>query len=116
MVGPNGYDGLEGVHESRELSVFHSGRAAILIGQGARACVQKKWCRRVGADGAGVDAAAVEVVAMGSLVSVYRDATEDVLESLDCLRSLLLQIPESSVVVVGTLVSMQPPWTRPPGG
>ena len=106
MVGPNGYGSLEGVHESREWSVFHSGRAAILVGQGVRACVQKKWCRRVGADGAGVDAVAVEVVGMGLrhpvlLVSVYRDATEDVLESLDYLRSLLLQMPSASVVVGG---------------
>ncbi len=106
MVGPKGYERLGWREDSRDWTLFHSGRAAILVGQGLRATPQEKWYRQVGVNGAALDAVAVEVVGMGLkhpvlMVSVYRDQSQNILEGVNFLRTLLLEFPGVSTVVGG---------------
>ena len=106
LVGTDCREGDGIMRSSKEWTVFPSGRAAVLVGQGLRACANAKWTRRVGVDGAQLDAAAVEIAGMtlpGPIlfVSIYRDQLRDTMDLVDYLRDLLFQFPNGNVVVGG---------------
>lgn len=105
-VGFNPNGTVKTIKESRKWSVFESGRATILVSQGVRAVENKKWARKVGVDGAVLDAVAVEIAGMGIthpilMVSIYRDQTQSIPEALEYIRDLLFQLNSTSVIIGG---------------
>ena len=92
---------------NRKWSPFQSGRAAVLVAQGIRACENEMWKRQSGEDGSGLDAAAVDIAGLPGhhgavlVISVYRDQLKDPRLLMEYLREVLLQVPAVNVVVGG---------------
>ena len=103
---PMGQGGKE-FGTNREWTPFTSGRTAILVGQGLRACENEEWRRLSGEDGSGLDAVAVDIAGVpghqGAVlaISVYRDQRDSPHLLVEYLREVLLQVPAKNVVVGG---------------